>query len=175
MRESNKLVLLYTERFGLIYGTLQSIRELKSKMKFHTQTLSLVDVDIIQGRDIWRIVGIHEREPSLGFVGTPFYPFMNNIADLLLRMLQGEESHTEIWDDLLFLYTTAKDTLTESDYQALEIIVVVRLLYYLGYWNGDTECIEPNNFLTTELFNTVLNNRKKYIQSINQGIKDSQL
>ena len=66
MRESNKLVVLYTREFGLIYASTQSIRELKSKMRFHTNALSLVDVDVIRGRDIWKITGIHENISSLG-------------------------------------------------------------------------------------------------------------
>jgi len=174
MRESNKLVVLYTERFGLIYTTMQSIRELKSKMKYHTNTLSLVTVDVVRGRDIWRITGIHEDISSLSFVENEFYTFIHRIAVLLLRMSQGEESHREIWNDLHSLYKNI-DTIDSQNYEAVEIITIARMLYFLGYWDGTQSCITSHTIFNNELFDEVIKNKLEYIKLINQGIIDSQL
>lgn len=175
MRESNKLVVLYTERFGLVYAVTQSIRELKSKMKFHTQTLSLVTVDLVRGRDIWRITGIHEKKSALSFVETQFYPFIHRISVLLLRMSQGEEPHKEVWDDVQSLFDKDMETFSTDNYEALEIIVIGRMLYFLGYWNGIQDFIKSKDIFDENNFNEVMSNKKKYIHLINQGIIDSQL
>jgi recombinational DNA repair protein (RecF pathway) len=175
MRESNKLVVLYTERFGLIYATMQSVRELKSKMKYHVNTLSLVTVDIVQGRDIWRITGIHEQQSSLGFVGTPFYTFLHNISVFLLRLSQGEETNQELWNDLKSLYEYDKETLALKDYKIIEIITIARLLFYLGYWDGTQNVIQSDSIFSIKNREDVAGNISLYIRYINQGIKDSQL
>lgn len=177
MRESNKLLVLYTERFGVIYAAMQSVRELKSKMKYHSNTLSLVTVDLVRGRDIWRITGIHEQYSSLVFAVQESYPLLHRFAVLLLRLCRGEDAHQQVWDDILALYTYTQEneTLNTETFAALEIIFVARLLYFLGYWDSEESFIITENPCDTELFSIVLNNKKKYIQRINQGIVDSQL
>jgi len=176
MRESNKLIVLYTERFGLIYASMQSVRELKSKMRFHTNILSFVTVDLVQGRDIWRITGIHEHISSLDFVRNFFYTFIHRISTLLLRLSQGEEVNEKIWKDILELYKNLPQSdINEQEYEIIEIISIARILHALGYWDGTQACILSDNLLNRELFDEVTQNKIQYINLINQGIKDSQL
>ena len=177
MRESNKLVVLYTREFGLIYTSTQSIRELKSKMRFHTNALSLVDVDVIRGRDIWKITGIHENISSLGLAGTHWYSLLHRLATLLLRLCSGEEAHDEIWQDILktYYYVQSKKDLDPKYYDAIEIILVVRLLHYLGYWEGEEDVLSLENPFIESWYDEVLKKKSYFIQRINEGIQSSQL
>ena len=176
MRESNKLVFLYTQKFGLVYASIQSVRELKSKMRSHTTKLSLVDVDLVRGRDIWRLTGIHENIASLSFVETPWYTLFDKLALLLQRLCVGEESNTALWDDIADLFLEYQKNKTETKNIALfEIIIITRVLYQLGYWYDEEDLVQSSYPYTTEILAFVDHNKKKLIHKINQGIQDSQL
>jgi DNA repair protein RecO len=174
MRESNKLLILYTERFGLIYTTTQSIRELKSKMRFHSNALSLVKIDLVRGRNIWRITGIHEQESSFQFVGTDAYSILGKSSSLLLRLCSGEEPHEKIWQNIELLFKHLQNSTLENS-EVLEIIFASRLLYHLGYWDDQESFITTENPYLAEVFADVMTGKNSYIQKINQGIIDSQL
>ena len=177
MRESNKLMVLYTEKFGLIYISIQSARELKSKMRFHLNIFSLVDVDLIQGRDIWKLTGIHEYYSSLSFIDTSWYVLVNKVSDFLLRLCKGEEVNNDIWTDFKMLYCMIQNIkdISKEDENRFEIILISRILYYLGYWKGEEYYIFAHNPFQKEYYNFIDENRTKLIILINQGIKDSQL
>ncbi len=177
MRESNKLIILYTERFGLIYASTQSIRELKSKMRFHTNTLSLVTVDLVRGRDIWKITGIHEEHSSLQFAGTSWYELADTVSGVLLRLCNGEEAHEKLWQDIRALYALIKKHQegTSESHDVIEIIMLGRTLYHLGYWEGEEQSIHSTVPFNPENYQEVVGNKKIFVQKINQGINRSQL
>ncbi|MFT6361325.1 MAG: DNA repair protein RecO [Candidatus Paceibacteria bacterium] len=176
MRESNKLLTLYTERFGIVYASTQSIRALKSKMRFHTNALSLVNVDLVRGRDIWKLTGIHENMSSFNFVGTDAYLLLHKISALIRRLCNGEEAHDEIWTDIGNLYRYLDEgTSSEINFELIEIIFVVRLLYQLGYWEGEETFLSITNPFINEIIETLEVNKPYLIQRINEGIGSSQL
>lgn len=171
MRESNKLFALYTERFGLLYVSAQSIREMRAKMRFHAHPLSLVEVDLVQGRDMWKLVGIHENVSSLTFATDPWYTFLDNMSSLVLRLCTGEEAHPDIWKDIVWLYQQDPET---YDLELLEVYITIRLLYFLGYWEGDLLLLEDDSF-SQEQQAYIQNKRSSLIQKINHGLQASQL
>jgi len=177
MRESNKLLTLYTERFGIIYASTQSIRALKSKMRFHTHALSLVDVDLVRGRDIWKLTGIHEKKPAFNFVGTDAYTLIYNMSALLRRLCNGEESHDEIWKDIeqMYNFLDLKETHSPEFFEIIEIVFVARLLYQLGYWEGEQEFLHIKNPFNKEIIEKLDVNTSYLINRINEGIQSSQL
>lgn len=173
MRESNKLVYLYTRDFGLIYANLQSVRELQAKMRSHAQTLSLVDVDVVQGRDIWKITGMHEYIPSLPFVGTGWYGFFDTIALLLIRLCTGEEIHEGLWSEIEALFEL-KESDRDINFETLEILIVTRILYFLGYWQGNESWVYVSGY-DQSFFDDISAKKPMLVQKINQSLADSQL
>jgi recombinational DNA repair protein (RecF pathway) len=173
MRESNKLLVLYTEKFGLVYCVTQSVRELKSKMRYHTNRYSLVTVDLVQGRDIWRMTGIHENVSSLGFAGTLWYELLSNFTQLINRLCSGEESSHEIWQNIEYLYKNHHD-INESNHVYYEIIFTIRLLQNLGYWDGKEDFLQGFDY-RQDCFDSIENNKIHLIGRINQRIHDTQL
>ena len=126
MRESNKILTLYTQRFGLIYATLQSVRKETSKMKFHTQLYSLVVVDVVRGRDIWRITGIHEKYSSFSFLESPWYVLIDRIGSTTLRLCRGEEPEPQLWNDYELLYQYVAEG---NEYESVIEQLYICLLY----------------------------------------------
>lgn len=177
MREANKLIILYTREFGLLFVSSQSIRVLSSKMRFHTSSLSLVDVDLVEGRDIWKLTGIHENISALTLAGTSWYDLSSNIARVIMRLCKGEESNLALWEDIQSLYSYMTDYPEPSakDRKILEIIIVVRILYHLGYWQGDDEITQTGNFFDTSIHTYVETHRKKLISGIHDAFEESQL
>jgi recombinational DNA repair protein (RecF pathway) len=132
--EANKLIWLYTRDFGLIYTTAQSIRLGGAKMKSHIHNLSFVDVDVVRGRDIWRLVGTHELHSGMQLVTSPWYPFFEKIARLLVRLCVDQEPHGDLWD-LLVKIRADLPFREESEIDIFEIHVVTQILSLLGYFD----------------------------------------
>ncbi|MCI5051299.1 MAG: recombination protein O N-terminal domain-containing protein [Candidatus Pacebacteria bacterium] len=174
MRESNKLIVLYTQKFGLIYCSLQSVRELKSKMRFHTNLYSLVTVDLVQGRDIWRVTGIHENTSSLSFTESHWFSILAKFSSLINRLCSGEEPHEEIWQNIEYLFDHY-DQITENNTEFIEIIFTIRILSSLGYWEGNEPFLESIEYFNNVFFMFITKNKKKLIAKINQRLSDTQL
>lgn len=177
MRESNKLLVLYTKQFGLIYVSTQSIRELKSKMRFHTHALSLVDVDVVEGRDIWKLTGIHEHLSSLPFAGTLAFSMLQRLSTFIMRLSSGEEYHDRIWEDIQNVYRYVQEHPHENKetYHHIEIVFLIRLLNHLGYWEGNEDFLLTSYPFTRDIFEVIDSNHSYFIQRINLGIQNSQL
>lgn len=172
MRESNKLIYLYTEKFGLIYASMQSVRELRSKMRYHVHPYSLVEVDLVSGRNIWRVTGVHELKSSFNIVGTPWYGLVSLVSDTLIRLCAGEEENKLLWNEIILFLGNFEfeDKLIEY-----EIIIMVRILYVLGYWSEVGVILKSENPYNNNVFFYINENKTKYIKQINESLYDSQL
>jgi len=176
MRESNKMVTLFTKKFGVMYASLQSVREQKSKMRFHVNLFSLVDVDVIDGRNIWKLVGIHEVSSSLTFSHTPWFGLFDKVSLLLLRLCQGQEPNDEIWSDIINLHKGYKIFSEEHSLEVIEIIFAARALYFLGYWEEPLEFMTIKNpYFDQDIQKLILENKSDIVHQINEGLHSSQL
>lgn len=175
MHESNVLYILYTERFGLVYVSAQSIRSARSKMKFHMQLFSLVIVDLVEGKDIWKLTGVHQHTASLSFSDSEWYCLFARVAGLLVRLVKGEEAHTVLWKDYESLYSFISNTKMQHNLKALELIFVTRTLYHLGYWDREEEYLYDIHPFQEKYLEHVLSLQATLIYEINQRIIDTQL
>ena len=175
MKESNKLAVLYTRDFGLVYVAAQSVRELSSKMKSQLHSYSFVEVDLVRGRDIWRLTGIHEKYHVLKYVGSKWYPFMTKVAGTIKRLCPGEEPHEGIWNDIEKLEEIISQGSTAVTSHELEIIILARLLYHLGYWSGHETLVEADNCIDLEVLAYLKKHQTSLIVDINEGLQGSQL
>ena len=53
--EDSKLLRLYTRELGLVYAHAQAVRKLSSKLRFTLQDFSRASVDLVRGKEIWRV------------------------------------------------------------------------------------------------------------------------
>lgn len=171
-QESNKLLIMYTRDFGLLYIAAQSLRSAHSKMKYHTLVYSLVDIDVVRGKDLWRLTGIHQRVSSLSFVEKEWYPLLEKLASLLVRLIPGEEPHPEVWYELGRLYMLIEQ---DSFHESIEYIIITRILHHLGYWSGSEPIIHDEEPYTEARYQWVEEHKRELVKKINQGLTDSQL
>lgn len=173
VKEANKIAVLYTRDFGLIYVSAQSIRMNHAKMRYHLQYLSLVEVDLVRGREFWKLVGIHEILPSLSFVTTDWYSFLDKLATILYRLNQGEESNQILWNEIDYLFFYLKDHSYEN---LFEFVVMVRVLSSLGYWQGDEIIVYSlSPYDDTEVLDYVQQHRLTLVTKINTSLRQTQL
>ena len=101
------------------------------------------------------------------------------IALLLRRLLQGEESHAEIYDLIqnCRIYLDEANTIGEEVISSIESLTVARILYWLGYighiqgFGDDIKSTE----ITDSLVEKVLANKTMLNQHINKALHESQL
>jgi DNA repair protein RecO (recombination protein O) len=174
--EANKMLSLYTRELGLVYAHAQGIRLGKSKLRFGLQDFSHATVDLVQGKDIWRVTsgvaiqsyGLRLNPQSLKIIAS--------VAKLLERLCVGEEPIPEIFDDLIATVTHLTHDHIQENYETIELVLVLRILHNLGYI-GRTDTfadyleapIDPGSEIYKKL------EKKTILFEINRALKESNL
>ena len=132
---SNRFYKILTEDLGLVGASAQAVREGKSKLRYALQDFSQVSVDLVQGKEVWRITSAAEEMP---------YPRMKaDVARLRLfaracalvqRLVHGEGREDALLADICgaaqFL---EKESVPPHLEMAFEALAVFRALALLGY------------------------------------------
>ncbi len=173
--EANKMIVLYTKELGLVHAATQGIRLLRSKLRFALQDFSIARVDLVRGKDVWRITsatpGAHI---AIGETDADLIVRYARVFRLLEKLCAGEESNPELFDDLMVFITALKQAEFSARHD-IELHIVFRMLYYLGYI-APTETMSP---LITSPFGTRIDaitaERRAVAQMINDALRESQL
>lgn len=176
--EANKMLVLYTRELGLVRAVAQGIRLNKSKLRYALQDFSYARIDLVRGRDIWRVTSgtsvdvfpyLRSNKDSLMFVAR-----MNK---LLERVCDGEESNPNIFDEVMQCIHILDDLHVSRDSrEALELHIVLRILNNLGYI-GESDTLSQflgKNF-DYEKIHSLLQDKKSIISHINRALNESQL
>ncbi|TAN36569.1 DNA repair protein RecO [Patescibacteria group bacterium] len=148
--ESNRFYKIFTEELGLIGATAQSVREGKSKLRYTLQDLSLVTVDLVRGKEVWRIVsaGAWRQCNTIKDDHARLKLFARSCA-LLSRLLHGEGCDQELFDEIVRVADfLEKKEIPENLSLSFEILVALRILVHLGYLDPK----EYGKFLTAEAY-----------------------
>ncbi len=173
--EANKYFFIFTKEFGLIKATAQSVRHLKSKLRYGLEDFSLSQVSVVRGRELWRITS---AEKKLNLKDKEKLALLARIFSLLLRLLHGEEKNDFLFqtvkEGINFLQTSG---LNEEILANFECIMALRILSSLGYIGklGDFDQFTTSPYFTPELLvsMTVLKNRA--IIEINKSLHETHL
>lgn len=165
--ENDRVYKLFTREFGLITVHAKSIRKLESKLRAHVLPRTMSLVTLVQGREVWRLVGAEEQQQIEGSA-------IHEVVTLIKRFIRGEGAHKALYDRLIqFLQTTSK-----YEHKMSYVLLYYILLVDLGY--ADARIIGAKNIkeylmwsiddLYTHLFlsyDSVL----KHIQAVLQDIQ----
>ena len=176
--EANKIITIYTLEHGLLHVMVQGIRLGKSKLRFALQDLSYAKVDIVRGRDVWRVTS---ATPLNSFAyarkDKDSLTLILRTCKLLERLCNGEEGNTDVFHDVLQAFILLDTPTPESaTREALELHLVLRILYHLGYI-GDSEDLKEclNGSFAPENTPLVLTQKKPIVFAINNALRESQL
>lgn len=178
VREADKVITLYTKEFGLIRATSQGIRKLSSKLRFTLQDYVYCRVDLVRGREVWRVTSATLLDPLISIHQNPeLFRIQKSIFLLMSKLIIGEQTNEQLFDDLLrglqFLNT---DQMSLERARAVELCLVLRVLHRLGYVsdiaslaNYLTGSFIPEAILSSEL------PQESIVFEINRAIRESQL
>ena len=176
--EDSKIIVLYATGLGLVYAKAQGVRKLSSKLRFTLQNFSYAKVDLVRGKEIWRIttaVPLHANTDILCFPERE--QVVARISSLVTRLVAGEEHNDEIFFLLTSLCETLRSTvLLDQKYCAkIELYYVARILMTLGYLSRSAyEFIGDDVVSVPEALDDA-SYRQKLVREINEALSLSQL
>ena len=176
--EANKMVTMYTRELGLVSAVAQGIRLEKSKLRFALQDYSLARIDLVRGRDIWRVTSAsHISNFPFTRANRESVLLIARIGKLLERLAPGEHPHEKIFDDIVESLQPLDDgTISADAREALELYIVLRIVHELGYV-GDNAIVEEHlgGKFDPNQVQSLLQKRQSIIFAINQAFRESHL
>jgi recombinational DNA repair protein (RecF pathway) len=119
--EHDKAYKVFTREYGLLVCQAKSVRKLESKLRAHMLPRSISLITLVQGREVWRLVGA-EHEPITS-------SYIHDVTMLLKRFVRGEGAHVALYDRVIsFLKDSAS-----YDEQSARLLLYYILLVDLGY------------------------------------------
>jgi len=186
--ESNKYLFILTKEFGLIKIVAQSLRNLKSKLRYGLQDLSVAQINLVRGRSVWRLTNSICEKNFYFLLAKDRNKLIvvNRVLNLLFQLLTGEEKNTDLYETVKESFSfLEKNDFKEARIKSFENIIVVRVLYCLGYF--DKQKVTKNGTLYVSFLNLTEWNenllekmedsriKKQVIFDINTSLKSSQL
>ena len=176
--EANKMLNIYTSEMGLVRAAAQGIRLHKSKLRFTLQDFSYVKVDLVRGKEIWRVTSAkHISSFPFARGNENSLVLIMRVTKLLERLCVGESPNEEIFNDFIqALYLLDDENISTSSREALELHLVLRIMNSLGYI-GDSVIL--SKYLTSSFDHSkteaLLKERQSIISHINKALNESQL
>ncbi len=175
--EAGKRYAIFTRELGMVHARATGVRKLSSKLRFIMQDFACVRVDLVQGKNFWRVTSASKTGKLEQITKRrETFTVLANIARLLCRLLPAAEPNEKLFADLLQGLAILEQSETAEDRRNVEIIIVLRALADLGYIGGD-EILEDfvKSPLEEELVYKISSARAKVLRHINQALRESHL
>ena len=177
--EANKYFFIFTKEFGLIRAAAQSVRHLKSKLRYGLMDYSYCQVSVVRGREIWRLTS---AEKKINVKEAEKLQVLSRFFALLLRLLHGEEKNDLLFESvregMLFLEKFDFFGGNKGEiFSNFECIMALRILSALGYIGklGDFDQFISSPYFTPELLATMSVLKSRAIMEINKSLKETHL
>lgn len=176
--EANKMLTIYTREMGLVRAAAQGIRLHKSKLRFTLQDFSYVNVDLVRGKEMWRVTSArYINSFPFARANSQSFLLMTRVNKLLERVCDGEVQNEIIFDDLLqALHLLDDEGVSKESREALELHLVLRIMNNLGYI-GDSDILLKylGSAFSHDKIEMLLKERVSIIGHINKALNESQL
>lgn len=165
--EHDKAYKVFTREFGLIICQAKSIRKLESKLRAHILPRSISLITLVQGREVWRLVGA-EKE-------TLTSPYIYEATTLLKRFVRGEGAYKGLYDRTVSFLEIASG----FDEQNARLLLYYIFLVELGY--ADAKVIGVKNIKeyislsVQDLYTYLLLTKKDVRLHVQEVLKEIQL
>lgn len=175
--EAGRYYSIFTKELGMVYASAQGVRKMSSKLRFILQDFSYIKVDLIQGKDFWRVTSATKTNLLENITKQKEnFKIFANIARLLKRLLAGVEPNEDLFIDVLNGLFILEKLDKKQDLQNLEVIIVLRILNNLGYI-GEGDSLENliKSPFETDLVLQSSEHRTKVLSIINKTLKETHL
>ena len=131
--EGSKTIALFTRELGFLTAFAQSVREERSKLRYGLQDFSYVDITLVRGKEFWRLTRADLIENIVQEHSKKAIRMVARIVSLLRRLLVGEEKNEALFVAVLDGFRYIKEAKREDVIEGVEIVLALRILYFLGY------------------------------------------
>lgn len=165
--EHDRAYKVFTREFGMIICHAKSVRKLESKLRAHIEPRSITLITLVQGREVWRLVGAEETRCALMYI--------HEVTQLLKRFIRGEGSHRALYDRIIaFLMSTSS-----YEEQMVRLLLYYIVLVDLGYADakviGVKDIQEYSIFSIDDLYTHLLLTKASVRSHIHEVLKEMQL
>lgn len=178
--EADRFIQMLTRDFGLLGVHARGVRKASSKQRPYLQSLSFPKVSLVRGRNIWRLVHVEESKDSVVTNrNINERVIASRITRILRRFIQGEEFNPELFDAIKYgLLHLRKDDIGGQDVHTVENLIVLRILFYLGYVSEeeiDKALLEDTSSYSRDSLDCAIKNRQTIDSIIYQAVEESGL
>ena len=175
--ESGRYYKIFTRDLGMLSASAQGVRKMPSKLRYVLQDFSYIHVDLVRGKDFWRITSASKTNALENISRQPeTRAVFAHIARLLTRLLAGEEANEILFADLLSGLSILEKSNTNEALRNIETILVLRILYHLGYIGGAENLNDLiKSPFEADLVFQVTKNRAGILAEINKALKETHL
>jgi recombinational DNA repair protein (RecF pathway) len=175
--EAGKYYYIFTRDLGMLYASAAGVRKMSSKLRFVLQDFAYVKIDLVEGRDFWRITSASKTNTLECITQNPSaLRVFSNIARLLKRLLPGTLPNAPLFADVLHGLSVLETIRGASDLRDTEMIMVLRILNNLGYI-GENPALQ--NFIRSPFEESVIfevsESRRHVLDQINKALKETHL
>lgn len=175
--ESGKYYHILTRDLGLVVASAAGVRKMSSKLRFILQDFSYLKIDLVKGKDFWRVTSASKTNILERIAKRPeTFGILSNISRLLKRLLPGEEFNENLFTDLVNGLTILEKSESKDDLRNIEAVMVLRMLNSLGYI-GESEALKDfvNSPFVYDLIPEASQKRLHILSQINKALKETQL
>jgi len=135
--ETGKYYSVFTRDLGLVFASAQGVRKMSSKLRFVLQDFAYLKIDLVKGRDFWRITNVSKTNKLEKLQEPEILKVFASISKLLKRLLAGEDPNEILFADLLNGLSILEKSETKEELHSIEAVIVLRILNNLGYIGGN--------------------------------------
>lgn len=165
--EHDRVYKLFTRDFGLIMAHAKSVRKLESKLRAHVLPRGRALVTLVQGKEVWRLVGAEEVHQNSKAT--------HEAAQLIKRFIRGEGAHKTLYDRII----NYLDSEGAYDVQKSKLLLYYMLLVELGYADaraiGARDVKEYASLSVEDLYTHMLLVYDKVKAHVHEVLKEAQL
>lgn len=173
--ENSAYVRFWTRELGLLGVWCQGVRQMRSKLRHHTTLLAHTNLSLVQGRQMWRLVGADTRNLEQ-IKGKRILQVAHRILGAGWRLVPREEIDPLFFDRFrdAFLSASSRGLLPE-ELEGLELSLMLGLLGHTGYLEQSLAGYRDLPTTESEHLLKIHGERSRIVPVINQALLASQL
>jgi recombinational DNA repair protein (RecF pathway) len=139
--EESVIAECLTADLGRIYVHIQGAKKIENKHRMHVFPFALVVLDCVQGKHYYRCTGISERvylAQDLKHMSSSRRKMIQTVFGMVQRLVPSGIPIPEVFAAFEKFFTQILDkNLGDQEAQILLLVVQLRILGILGYWNSE--------------------------------------
>ena len=175
--EADLNLYILTRDLGLILADAKSARVAKSKLRSGLQEYSYGTFSTVHGKNGWKVTNV-KSDGNFFFENEEYFRvILGRVGATLIKTITGEFPQKEIYELVKSGFLALKN-LKEDDLPNFEILIILRILFELGYVakdNVSSSYLDHLNDWGMEILEKVSKHKSSLVHLVNKAFKESQL